>query len=156
MTTTIRNQHTGTVPTDHSVEASRERALLRSTLCTAEAGTVPPKAHFLTYEQALELMRPLKGDSRKRQIAQSLIQQYDMKRSLSAAQQELALRIYGELWDVLRAAAELASRHDWKHIGSTVWYNNTVLGTYSASDYYECSKCHLISETYEANNYSGD
>ena len=46
--------------------------------------------------------------------------------------------------------------HEWKQVGSITHKFNTVLGTYSITDFHKCDRCGEWGETYQSNNYSGD
>lgn len=148
---------TNTSPSDTrkpSSHAARVRAM--RTNCSAGAAAaenLPPQQPSL--DGLAEFLRTVTS-GRNASFASSLASYYDKHGTLTAKQTHYALQMY-TVWR-RREIARIGSllEHDWQYVGSETHYSNNVLGTYSGSDFYRCTKCGVDGERVESNNYSGD
>jgi hypothetical protein len=90
------------------------------------------------------------------EFAQSLVRYYDKHGELTAKQFTYAYRMNHAHVEREMAIRSRNASHDWVMTGSENYYNNSVLGTYSYSDFFCCSKCGAIGERHYNKNYSGD
>lgn len=150
-----RNEFTGIVPVDRSYEAKVARHNAYTTRCTVGNIVEPKRSNHLTVEELVDFLRGV-VDGNKADFAQSLVRYYDSKGFLTSKQETSARRVYAQAYIVLFYNFQQSFQHKWKKEGSALHYLNHVLGTFSSSDYWRCSKCNVLGETSEGNNYSGD
>lgn len=157
MTTETRNQHTGIVPTDRSWDASNARHKKMSTTCSASDTTVvrPERPYNISQADLVAFLRTI-VDGKDASFAQSLVSYFDRNGLLTSGQDFYARKVYGKWYRVLESDFIKAQQHDWVEVGRALHYSNHVLGTYSSSIYWTCTKCKQVGETSKANNYSGD
>ena len=90
------------------------------------------------------------------EFVKSLADQYAKKGELSQKQLWYVGRLYRKYSDKNYWLRQALLGHNWQQVGFIVHHYNTVLGTFSSTNYHKCSKCGLDGETTESNNYSGD
>jgi hypothetical protein len=152
---TIINEQSGDIPADISNEASEARVHRKQTRCESVA-ILDEWTHFTIATLAEQCSRLATVEGADSEFARSLSEQYAKTGSLSAKQVQWANRLYRRYSELNRWQCESAKQHDWHNVGSVTHHYNTVLGTYSATDYHKCSKCGEWSETTHINAYSGD
>ena len=157
MTTETRNQHTGIVPTDRSWDASNARHKVMRTSCPASDTAVarPERPHNIPQADLVDFLRTI-VDGKDASFAQSLVAYFDRNGALTSGQDFYARKVYGKWYCVLESDFIKARQHDWVEVGEALHYANHVLGTYSSSTYWSCTKCKQVGETSKSNNYSGD
>ena len=152
---TIYDERTGEIPEDQSLEACRARASMRTTICAlADLPEEWESPHDATLEQKCHRLSTV--NTGKWEFARSLAQQFKDKGALSAKQLVWVNRLYNEHFQTNCIVRRVRMGHEWKQVGSVTHNLNTVLGTYSITNFHKCDRCAEWSETYQSNNYSGD
>ena len=152
---TITDEWSGEVPSDLSEQASEQRRLARHTHC--QALDVPEEwthSSVATLDEKVARIATVQGEHAE--FAKSLAEQYAKKGTLSQKQLVWVARLYSKYADKNYWLRQALLSHSWQRVGSITHHYNTVLGTFSATDYHRCSKCGVSGETREGNNYSGD
>lgn len=154
--TIITDERSGEVPADLSAEASEARSKrMRTADCN---GTDVPEAwkneSQATLDEKLDRIATIQGEDAK--FATSLVEQYAKRGELSTKQVTWVARLYRKHADLNHWRRLSLLQHNWKLVGSVTHYANNRLGTFSATDYYECTKCSELGEEHHFNNYSGD
>lgn len=153
---TIENERTGDIPADLSEQASVIRRKRTNTADCASAEVPEAWEHFASATLAEKCARLATVEGKDAEFCHSLAKQFADKGTLSPKQTAWAENLYrkyaeANYWHRLRLL-----NHDWNIVGTITHYYQTVLGTYSATDYHKCAKCGEWGETYHENNYSGD
>lgn len=157
---TIRDERTGDCPSDLSREACRERVTRtrRNDCPNAPTHEVPTDPAIATLAEVTAYLRRLGGsNSKDARFAESLASYAERTGTLTEKQAHHARRLYTRWYEACLAYARSNNgKHEWREVGSITYYYSTVLGTYSASDFYKCAYCDEWGERYHENNYSGD
>lgn len=153
---TIHNEQIGEIPADQSQEACQARMYtMRNTLCaSADLPEEWESIHEATLEQKCNRLATV--NTGKWEFARSLAQQFKDKGTLSEKQMVWVNRLYHEHAERNRIVRRVRASHQWQNVGSITHRYNTVLGTYSITDFHKCDNCGEWGETYQSNNYSGD
>ena len=153
---TIHNEQIGEIPADQSQEACQARMYtMRNTLCaSADLPEEWESIHEATLEQKCNRLATV--NTGKWEFARSLAQQFKDKGTLSEKQMVWVNRLYHEHAERNRIVRRVRASHKWQNVGSITHRYNTVLGTYSITDFHKCDNCGEWGETYQSNNYSGD
>jgi hypothetical protein len=153
---TINDERTGEIPEDQSVEACQARAsTMRNTTCaSADLPEEWKRYSDATLEEKCDRLATV--TTGKYEFAQSLAQQFKDKGTLSEKQTIWVERLYNEYAEINRVVRMVRAKHEWKKVGSITHHLNTVLGTYSATDFHKCDKCGEWGENYQSKNYSAD
>lgn len=154
--TIITDQRSGVLPADMSVEASDARSKrMRTADCNGTEVPEEWKSELqATLDEQLVRIATIQGEDAK--FATSLVEQYAKKGELSTKQVVWVSRLYRKHANQNHWRRLALLQHNWKLVGSVTHYANNRLGTYSATDYYECTKCSELGEEHHSNNYSGD
>jgi len=150
---TISDRWSGEIPADLSDKASEQRRSARHTYCHAVEA---PEAwsQSATLDEQLVRLSTIEGSDAE--FVKSLADQYAKKGELSQKQLWYVGRLYRKYSDKNYWLRQALLGHNWQQVGFIVHHYNTVLGTFSSTNYHKCSKCGLDGETTESNNYSGD
>jgi hypothetical protein len=153
MMSTITDRWSGEIPADLSDQASEQRRSARHTYC--HAVEVPEAwSQSATLDEQLVRLSTIEGNDAE--FVKSLADQYAKKGELSQKQLWYVGRLYRKYSDKNYWLRQALLGHNWQQVGFIVHHYNTVLGTFSATNYHKCSKCGLDGETTEFKNYSGD
>ena len=155
---TIENEITGEIPADLSEQASTLRNQRTKTADCRVTEAPEEWAHWSHTSLAEKCARlaTVPEHWKNAEFAHSLAKQFAYNGFISPKQEAWVQTLYTEYTNTTHWLRAGALRHDWQKVGSITHYYNTVLGTYSATDFHKCTKCGELGETYDVNNYSGD